>query len=291
MGFLKSKGFLTVVALVFALSITINMTNKSSRTLTYFEKQVRDLLLPIEKPFNSAINAVRNTISDIASIGQLKRTNKLLSDRVEFLENENMILEEERRENIRLRSLLHLKSSIVYRTVAARVVSRDPSDWSSTVTIDKGSNDGLKANMAVIARGGLVGRIISVSGNTATVLLITDSRSAVSALIRRSRDIVIVEGNSEKPGYVSVKPLNAKLISGNEQWSSQVRLKLGDTVISSGLGGVFPKGLTVGVITAIGKGKYGVSKNALVKPAVDFGRFEEVLIVVGSAPPVGVNER
>jgi rod shape-determining protein MreC len=281
-GFLRNRYFVVVAIILVLLSVTVNFTKQQSRALTGLERTVRDFLLPIERPIMKITRAGQTLVRDVASLKELKKENQRLSDRLAYLESENENLEEDRRENIRLSSLLSLKQSIPHEVVAARVIARDPSNWTSSIVLDKGRRDGLKANMPVVAPGGLVGRVTSVSERTSSVLLILDSRSAVSALIQRSRDIVIVEGSAEKVGYTVLKPLNARLLGGTEQWTSQVTLKLGDMVISSGLGGVFPKGLTIGRVVSIGKGRYGVSKSAVVKPEVDFGRLEEVLVITNA---------
>jgi rod shape-determining protein MreC len=139
--------------------------------------------------------------------------------------------------------------------------------WTRTIVLDKGSSNGIEKDHAVIASGGVVGRIIEVNGGSSRVILTTDLRSNIDVIIERSRVKGVVEGNGTD-GLVM-------------KYVRQVdEVKVGDQVVTSGLSGVFPKGLLVGEVTKVEKSTDNFFKHVEVRPAVDLGRLEEVLILM-----------
>ncbi|MBW1676612.1 MAG: rod shape-determining protein MreC [Deltaproteobacteria bacterium] len=167
----------------------------------------------------------------------------------------------------RLRKLLEMKSEVPHRMLPAKVVGLDPSGWFKTVFINRGTGDGVSRGMAVIASGGIVGRIIGASGRYAKVLLIIDRSSAIDALVQRTRSRGVLEGETSEScrfKYVVRK----------------ANIKIEDTVISSGLDGLFPKGLRVGTISEISRPSSGLFQEVKVRPFVDFTRLEEVLVIL-----------
>lgn len=167
----------------------------------------------------------------------------------------------------RLRKLLDMKSEVPHRMLPARVVGLAPSGWFKTVFINKGTGDGVSNGMAVIASGGIVGRVIGVSGRYAKVLLIIDRGSALDALVQRTRSRGIIEGETSESCRFKYIVRKADI-------------KIEDTVISSGLDGLFPKGLRVGAISEISRPSSGLFQEVKVRPFVDFTRLEEVLVIL-----------
>jgi len=166
----------------------------------------------------------------------------------------------------RLRSLLQFKKVIDRPVVAAQVIGLDPTGWFRSILIDKGQDDGIRSDMPVVNASGVVGRIVSVSSSYAKVLLIIDQNSAVDCLTQRSRDRAMVKGTS---GQVCKMDYMAK--------SSDA--VVGDLVITSGLGGIFPKGLPVGKVSSVKEGDDKLFKDIDVMPFVDFSKLEEVLVI------------
>jgi rod shape-determining protein MreC len=167
----------------------------------------------------------------------------------------------------RLRKLLEVKSEVPHRMLPARVVGLDPSGWFKTVFINRGTGDGVSNGMAVIASGGIVGRVIGASGRYAKVLLMIDRSSAIDALVQRTRSRGIVEGETSESCRLKYIVRKADI-------------KIEDTVISSGLDGLFPKGLRVGAISEISRPSSGLFQEVKVRPFVDFTRLEEVLVIL-----------
>lgn len=166
----------------------------------------------------------------------------------------------------RLRKLLKMKAEVPHGMLAAKVVGLDPSGWFKTVLINRGSWDGVSKGMAVIAPEGIVGRIIGASGRYAKVLLIIDRSSAMDILVQRTRSRGILEGETSESCRFKYVVRKADI-------------KVEDTVISSGLDGLFPKGLRVGAISEISRPSSGLFQEVKVRPFVDFTRLEEVLVI------------
>jgi rod shape-determining protein MreC len=171
----------------------------------------------------------------------------------------------------RLRELLQYKNTMDWPVVAAQVIGRDPTGWFESVIIDKGKSSGLKVNMPVVNAGGVVGQLVSVSRNYSKVLLAVDQNSAVDCLIQRSREKGIVKGLSP-----STCKLDYVLKTGD--------VAAGDLAVTSGIGGVYPKGLPVGEVLEVRDIPWELFKYIKVKPAVDFSKLEEVLVILREAP-------
>jgi len=177
-------------------------------------------------------------------------------------------------ENQRLQQLLHFTGRASLRTVGARVIGRDASNWWKTVQLDRGSDDGVRTNCPVLNADGLVGKVIAVNRGDSRVLLLLDPNCKISALLQKTRETGVVVGSavafSRAPRcLMTFVDRNAKIAAGQ-------------AVITSGLGSVFPKGILVGTVTDARLNKQtGMYQDVDVKPAVDFTRLEEVVVILG----------
>ena len=151
--------------------------------------------------------------------------------------------------------------------ISAQIIGKDATSWFRSILLDKGTKDGVKVNQPVVTHQGLVGKIVRTTPSTALVELITDKNSRVAALIQKNRAEAILYGQSSSPICVL------------EFLERDVDIQAGDYVISSGMGGIFPKGLILGIISKIGKKSYGLFQYAEVTPLVPFSMLEEVLIL------------
>jgi rod shape-determining protein MreC len=179
--------------------------------------------------------------------------------------------------NSRLQRLLEFNATTAHPMIAARVVGKDPSSWSKTLIVDKGTRDNVTQGAPVVIPEGIVGVVIEAAGRYAKVLLLIDPNSAVDALVQRTRARGIVKGGGA--GYC----LFDYVLRKHE-------ISVGDTVVSSGLDGVFPKGLRVGRISEIVRQNAGIFQQVRVTPYVDFDILEEVFIVAVPASPVPSGE-
>ncbi len=175
-------------------------------------------------------------------------------------------LQEVRLANDRLQKLLDFRETQALTALPAQVITEDASSWFRTVMIDKGSDDGIREGMPVVVAEGVAGRIIKVAPGQSRVLLITDASSAMASLVQRNRSRGVCRGRGDTLIFDFV--LRDKDI------------EVGDLVVTSGTGGVFPKGLPVGAVSRVVREKYGLFQVIEVAPAVDFSRLEEVLVLL-----------
>ena len=237
------------------------------------------VLAPLQGPISwvgSQINYIFENVWDIATVHQ---QNKMLRSEVEQLRVQNVEANEFASENQRLRALLGYKQQArQFDLVAARVIARESATWSSMIVINRGTNDGIAVDMAVVTEKGLVGRVAEAGPVTSKVQLILDPRSSVGTLVQRAQSRVtgIVEGdmsNPTMPHMVNI-PKMADVVED-------------DVIVTSGFGGVYPKGIVVGIVSAIRNDPGGLLKIAILEPAVDFQKLEDVMVITASreAPP------
>ncbi len=229
-------------------------------------------------PFQQAVSWVGSQLnyvtSNIWEIVTEHEQNKMLRNEVDQLRAQNLQASEFAAENERLRALLGYKQSATqFDLVAARVIGRESATWSSMIVIDRGTTDGVQDNMAVVTEKGLVGHVTDAGVNSSKVQLIMDPRSSVGTLVQRpeSRVTGIVEGdmgNPTMPRMVNI-PKTADVVEG-------------DVIVTSGFGGVYPKGIVVGTVASLENETGGLLKYGVIETAVDFQKLEDVAVIVRS---------
>ncbi len=220
---------------------------------------VRYLGSTIASPFKGIANVVTNLTTDQATLSELQ-------DQIDELQARNVELEEAEQTAVRLQELLDLQDTYSLQSTAANVISSSTDSWTSTITIDKGSTSGLEVGMPVTSATGVIGQIIEVSATTSTVRLLTDESSSVSAMIQSTRSQGMLVGSAT--GEVTLT-----LISTSED------VEVGDTVVTSGLGGVFPKGLAIGTVTSVESSSGSLYLDITVELFASSGSYEEVLVI------------
>ncbi len=170
-------------------------------------------------------------------------------------------------ENNRLKKILLFKQNSAFRVLAARVIARSPDNWSQAVIIDKGSSSGIKKGYIAINYLGLIGRVIEVSGQASKILLISDPGLGVSSVVQRSRQEGLVTGTLSTNLIMRYLPKDADITPT-------------DVIVTSGLTANFPKGLIIGTVIDIDEEFSGLSKYAIIKPAVNLSGIEEVLVII-----------
>jgi len=219
--------------------------------------------------FSSGIaRAIRRVWSNYVWMVGARSENQQLQETVRRLSLLNSSYEQERQENVRLRRLLSMTDSASYKTVGARVVARTPSFLSNVIYIDRGSKDGVRIDDPVISGDGVVGRTILVSKYQSQVQLLTNPDASVGVMLERTRTPGVLRGSGD---FL----LDLDYIGNSEQ------VENGDLVLTSGLDGIFPKGLGIGKVVDSRKGK-GVFRSIKVRPFMDFMRIEEVSIILKS---------
>jgi rod shape-determining protein MreC len=229
--------------------------------------------LEVMAPFQRVASVVASRVGDVwtgyVELLGVERENDRMRARLHDLERRATAYRELELMNRRLKRLLALQRRLPTWAVAAEVTGRDASVWFESLTLDKGETDGLQAGMPVLAPEGVVGVISSTSPHAARVLLLSDPNSGIDVLVQRTRVRGIVSGLLEKGAVL-------KYVKRGED------VQVGDRIVTSGLDGIFPKGMTVGRVTRVSRKDSGLFLYAEVTAAADASRLEEVLIAPAS---------
>lgn len=268
----KYRNVILGFTIILLLLICMHLTGFERPRLSKGEAILRNAIAPLQSGVMAIGQKTHNALSVFLEYGKLREENERLKKELDRLTEQNNILLEYRQENARLRKLLELDQSVENQLslVAARVTARDVESLHQTLTINKGSKDGIKKNMPVINENGLIGRIINVTDHTSEVLLILDREGAVGAMVQQTRVPGVVEGLGT--------PLNQLQMIHIAQ---DAPVRVNHVVITSGYGGVFPKGLRIGYVKEIIPEGNGLMKTAILEPFVDFDRLEEIMVVTG----------
>lgn len=231
---------------------------------------VEGLILSVTGPVQSGLDSLIGGTVDVwkryFNLVDTVDVNRQLRDENRELRAELTRSDEVRLENQRLRLLLDFKEAQEMATLPARVIAEDASSWFRTVTIDKGRQHGVTEGLPVVIAEGVVGRVVRVSDRYSRVLLITDASSAVATLLQENRARGVCRGQGDKLVFDFVL--------------RQEEVEPGDRVVTSGMGGVFPKGLVVGVVESVDRQEFGLFQAITIVPAVDFSHLEEVLVLL-----------
>lgn len=266
----RYRKFFQLALAVVLLITAISLLNREKERLLLPETALRSILAPVQGLVQGVSDRFASVLTSIVEFQELREENQRLKEELERREFVYSLLQEVRAENTRLLKLLNFQETIPqYDTLAARIIAREPANWYNTVTINKGSRDGVRVNMPVITHGGLVGRVSSVTGGQAEVLLLLDQRSAVGGMLQRTRETGIVRGFAGERETLRLLYL-----------SRDAEVQIGDNVITSGLGGVFPKGLLIGKVAEVKREEYGLAQYAVIEAAADFEHLEEVLVIL-----------
>ncbi len=239
-------------------------------------------LAPVQGGLAGLASSVREIAVAVHDLRTLRQRNAELERQVNSLTIENVQLKEIEAENANLRRLLKFAQdhpSLEFRgaEVVARVIGRDPTNLFNHLLINLGREHGIREGMPVVTERGLVGRISRTNSTTSQVLLLTDPASAVNALIQSSRLTGLVQGQAGGELVMDYIPQDATVTPG-------------EIVITSGLGGRFPRNLVIGQITAVYQRDYEMFQRAIVRPSVNFNQLEQVLVITNFTPAEGTEE-
>jgi rod shape-determining protein MreC len=271
-AFVKRNRIIIVSLMILLFSLHLVLTDEREVQRGALIKDILSVALsPIQNAMLGAYNAVTGVVNDYVFLVALKKENDSLKNTVQSLTQENNRLVEETRLGERLKETLEYKEDAPFETIVAGILAFNMNMWSRTVTIDKGAGEGIEKDMAAITPMGVVGRVIEVNPHTSRVLLSTDPRSNIEAIVQRTRVKGVVEGN----GFDG---LTLKYVRQLDD------VTLGDRIVTSGFSGLFPKGLVIGEVTRVEKGADNFFKDIRVNPGVEFKKLEEVLLVAGPLP-------
>jgi len=236
-----------------------------------FVQDVRTTALNIVQPFVSAQAKtaffVRSQICFLLKWPTLQKKMETLEQELKRAKGELASVSELKREHSRLAALLKLKGEFARNSIAARVIWRDPSHWSQFIVISKGTKGGIGVDTVLISPEGLVGKVVAVGVRSSRAILLADLQSRVSALNERTRDVGLIEGMNGPLLKMTYLDRNSKI-------------QVGDVIISSGLGGIYPKGIPIGRVKSIAEEDSRLNLYALVEPFVSFSKLEEVLCIL-----------
>ena len=260
-----------MIAFIIAFLLLAYYTGPKREDMSTVEK----IFCDITAPFHNGLVWVGDTFSSFgdyfANVKKLQAENEQLKAEIAALEKELGAFVETDLENSRLRKLLKMAEKLdeEYASVVVPVIARNSSSWYNTLTIKGGADQGFVKGMPVVNGDGLVGRIISVSEYTSEVLLILDKDGTVGVLVQPSRTPGVVEGKGDLGNHLQLNHI-----------PYDANIQKNQTVISSGLGGIYPAGLLVGYISQIQTAAGGLMLEVTVTPFVDFERLEEVMVLI-----------
>lgn len=266
----KKREVIGVIITIIILIVLVIITNIDSNQTYGFENIISKIVSPVQSGITYLKNKISGNDEYFLNLEKLKEENSKLKEENSKLEQNLRELEIIRTENTTLKAYLNLSEKYKdYKSIPAYIINKDISNYSKTIVINVGKDDGVEQNMTVIADEGLVGYVISVTSNTAKVQTIIDSSSSTSGIASSTRDNMICKGTIEN-----------KNILKSTYISTEANIVEGDSVETSGMGGIYPKGIHIGKITKVVEGKNKTDMYAEVQTSVDFNKLENVLVIV-----------
>jgi rod shape-determining protein MreC len=256
-----------IIATFIGLFMLMSETHSNEGT-SRFQSVVQTLTYPLQASVNSVASTFKNLWYSYISLIDVNEENKLLRQQLLDMEEKMNQHIENSVQFLRLRNQLLFASKKITEKIFAEIIGESADNNHDISLINRGSNQLVQRNYVVLRKEGLVGRIQSVSPFQSSVQLITDHRSRVSALIQRNRIRGLIYGTHEG---LEMRQIN-----------QHANIKIGDRIISSGLGGLYPKGLLIGWVKEIRRQKHELFKTAILDSAVDFNQIEEVFVIVPS---------
>ncbi len=256
----------TALLFLFLALVLMTIYAKEGRETSLIQKVLLQISFPFQHGAQKTFLWFKEVGEDYLFLSRVRQENKDLKRVLSALQEENNRLREALQTDERLKKLSVWQSQYPRKSRVAHIYARGPSSWFKTLLINKGENDGVAKDMAVATSEGVVGRIIEVSPGTAKVLLVTDANSAVDVIVQRSRVQGIMEGTIDEVCIL-------KYIQKNEE------VQVGDVVVTSGQGGIFPKGLVMGKVSEVDRKRQGIFQYIEVTPSVDLSKLEEVLVL------------
>ena len=261
-------GILGIVITIILLILIVVFSNGENNA-SFFENVASKLVMPVQNGLTYLKNKISGNDTFFTDINKLKEENEQLLAKNSELEQSLRELENIKTENETLKEYMNLTEKYgEYKTIPAYVINKDISNYSKTIVINVGTNDGVKENMTVIGDQGLVGHIVSVTDTTAKVQTIIDTASSVSATMSSTDETIVCKGTLE-----STTELKAMYIP------TDYNIIQGDSIETSGLGGIYPKGIHIGTVKQVEATKNVTDRYAVIETAVDFDKLSTVLVI------------
>jgi rod shape-determining protein MreC len=269
-SFVKKHRLIITSTLLCLLALHIASINTKGIDGTVLVGNVTSLATaPVQSGITSAIKKIKTIWASYIYLVNLNTENTILKSDIDKIKEENNQLKEALLLHERLKAMLAFKQETTPKAEAASVIGIESLGWIKTITINKGISDGIGRNMVIVTPLGIAGRIIDVQSTTSKAILVTDPRCTIDVIVQRSRVKGITGGNG-------ADRLILKYVRHEDD------IQVGDILISSGLGGIFPKGMAVGEVVRVEKGEDNFFMDVEVKPSADLKRLEDVLIIAGN---------
>jgi rod shape-determining protein MreC len=266
----RRSGFL-LAGLVLAHLIVISRQVDGGAHATLLERAAYAVFSPIQRLIAGAVYGVKSGWSGYLGLRRVRQENTRLEERLRTMESLLQERQQQAQEAQRLRELLELRQALPFETTAAEVIARDGLPWFRTILVDKGTAAGVELDDPVIGSSGVVGRVIAVGPSAAKVQLLVDRESGVGARIERSRVTGVIAGQVG-PANTGTTDLQLKYVP------ALADVVVGDVVVTSGLDGIFPKGLVIGRVRSVAPPS-GLFKDVVVLPSARLEKLEEVMVV------------
>ena len=264
---MKDRRWIALCAIGLVVLAMLNLPDAASRRV---KGAVRDGISPLQAGLRGGVRELREIVRYVRGLGDLALENRALSEEIVYLRGEMRMAQELARDNQMLRDQLGFARHFPNKLVSCEVIGRDSTGWWQTVRLDKGAAAGVAEGRAVLTTDGLIGRTVAVSGRTADVLLLADPACKVAVRLKRSGEFGVAEGTGVKPGEAPTVRMDYVLKTADVQ--------PGDEVVTSGLGGLFPKGLPVGRVAEVVLDASGLYQTARIELAADLGKLEYAFV-------------
>ncbi|WP_243524641.1 rod shape-determining protein MreC [Bacillus pseudomycoides] len=269
--FFLNKRLIVLLVSIILLVALIGISLKERKSLTWPEQFVKDTVGVVERVFQKPANYVAGFFENVEDVKRTYEENKTLKEKLDKYAALSVKVKDLEKDNAELRETIDQKESLrEFKPIQATVIARNPDKWYDLIGIDRGAQQGIQKDMAVMTSKGLVGRVKSVSQFTSTVELLSsiNRTNRISAVVQgEDRIFGLIEGyDKEKQTLVFTKI------------PSDVKVEKDQTVITSGLGDIFPKGLVIGKIVDVAPDEYGLTQTAYVKPAADLNDVDHVMV-------------
>ena len=264
----KKSGILGIVITIIILILIVIFSNGEQNS-NFLQNAANNLVMPIQNGLTFLKNKLSGNNAFFSDLDYLKEENKKLKEKNNELEQSLRELENIKTENQTLKEYMNLAEKYKeYKTIPGYVINKDISNYSKTMVINLGKKDGVEVNMTVIGNEGLVGHVVSVTDSTAKVQTIIDTASSVSCSMSTTKDSIVCKGTLDEKSALKAMyiPTDANIIQG-------------DSIETSGIGGIYPKGIHIGTVKKITNTQNMTDRYALIETAVNFDKIDTVLVI------------
>ncbi len=274
--FIRNKS--VVVFAAFSLFCIISLSVHSSTAAVSLEGIGSALVMPFQKGYNFVQKGVHRLWAGFTELGDVREELQKTREKLEHYEGIAEELFQIRRENENLRKLIGMKEKVEYDSIHATIISKDPDNWFRTIIVNRGSSDGVKVNMPVVAFSGdqkaVVGKVVEVRGSISRIMPVISSNMRLGVMLQKSGFPGLLQGQSTSSNLCVVDYISRAAV-----------MAFGDVVVTSGQGGVFPEGLVVGTVLTSGVPDSSAYQKTIVKPVIDYDRIQDVIIIKKEPDP------